>query len=194
MYYTGLKMTKINRKSKTLNNSAGRILILNNKRTQFYLTHLSYSIMGWSTDASAYPGVIAALFGNNDKPSRSKFKKKDKNILKALNRAMSLVLFSFLVKSKNSSGLALSIKKKPRSLEFYDMFISSLVSLYRIKVPIIVSYPSVRYSFLKLRKYARIKRRSRKVITKSSSSLNTTNLSKFYQVSNASLRYAKYKA
>lgn len=192
--YIRYKLPIISHKSSFLLSKVDKILILNNKRSQFYITHLSSLDSAWKTDISVYPGVLAALFNQSSKYSRNKFKKKDKNILRALNRCFYWVLPSYLNESRKTSRMVILIKKYPRSLEFYDTFISFITKVYSIKVPLILINPSIRHSFIKLRKYARVKRRSRKVITKSSSSLKAGNLVRSNQIKSISLTYAFNKA
>lgn len=74
--------------------------------------------------------------------------------------------------------ILLIVRKKPRSAEVYRYFISLLVDLYKLRLDFVLFRPEVRHCFIKLRRYARIKRRLRKSITKRVEGINNINLSK----------------
>lgn len=155
----------------TINN----VLVLKNKRTQFYLTLLSNQFWGWKTDVSIYPGVVASLFGANQKRQRVMYKKKDKSIMKVMQKSVRVIFPKVL---EPSTKVLLIIRKKPKSSEVYKHFIQLLVNLYKLKLDFVLFRPEIRHCFVKLRKYARIKRRLRKSISKRVEGITNTNLSK----------------
>lgn len=151
------------------------VMILKNKRTQFYLTLLSNQFWGWKTDVSVYPGVVSSLFGARQKRQRVMYKKKDKSIMKVMQKSVKLIFPKVL---EPKTKVLLIVRKKPKSAEVYRYFISLLVDLYKLKLDFILFRPEVRHCFIKLRRYARIKRRLRKSITKRVEGINNVNLSK----------------
>ena len=155
----------------TINN----VLVLKNKRTQFYLTLLSNQFWGWKTDVSIYPGVVSSLLGARVKRQRVMYKKKDKSIMKVMQKSAKLIFPRVLEKN---TRVLLIVRKKPKSSEVYKYFIGLLVNLYKLKLDFVLFRPEVRHCFIKLRKYARIKRRLRKSITKRAEGITNVNLSK----------------
>lgn len=77
-----------------------------------------------------------------------------------------------------STKVLLIVRKKPKSSEVYKYFIQLLVNLYKLKLDFVLFRPEVRHCFVKLRKYARIKRRLRKSISKRVEGITNVNLSK----------------
>ena len=151
------------------------VMILKNKRTQFYLTLLSNQFWGWKTDVSVYPGVVSSLLGARHKRQRVMYKKKDKSIMRVMQKSVNLI-FPRVLEPK--TRILLIVRKKPRSAEVYRYFISLLVDLYKLRLDFVLFRPEVRHCFIKLRRYARIKRRLRKSITKRVEGINNINLSK----------------
>lgn len=155
--------------------SAKNILMLNNKRTQFYLTLLSKQFWGWKTEVSLYPGILATLFGADNKHQRAIYKKKDKTILKAMTKAFHIGLLRYI---KELDPVLLIVRGKPRSTEFYDHFLKLSLAMFKSNLLFIVIRPEFRHSFIKLRRYARVKRRLRKTITKRTSDLHNSSIIK----------------
>lgn len=154
---------------------ARNILMLNNKRTQFYLTLLSKQFWGWKTEVSLYPGILATLFGADNKHQRLIYKKKDKTILKAMTKAFHIGLLRYI---RELDPMLIVVRGKPRSSEFYDHFLKLSLSMFRSNLLFIVLKPEFRHSFIKLRKYARVKRRLRKTITKRTADLHNSSIIK----------------
>lgn len=157
------------------NNLIRNIIMLNNKRTQFYLTLLSKRFWGWKTDISLYPGVLSILFGARSKHQRAIYKKKDKTILKAMTKAFTVGVSAYINKDEYVS---LIIRNKPRSSEFYDHFLKLALSVFKSNLIFLALRPQIRHSFIKLRRYARVKRRLRKTIVKRTSDLHNTSIIK----------------
>ena len=74
--------------------------------------------------------------------------------------------------------IALVVRGKPRSSEYYDHFLKLVLAMFNSNLLFIVLKPEVRYTFKKLRKYARVKRRLRKTITKRTADLHNTSIIK----------------
>lgn len=177
-YLKFLICTKLPKQSNTIHRpavSVQNILVLNNKRTQFYLTLLSKSVWGWKTDVSLYPGILAILFGARNKHQRSMYKKKDKTILKSMTKAFQVGLPRYINKF---DPIALIVRGKPRSSEYYDHFLQLMFAMFRSSILFVILKPGIRHTFKKLRKYARVKRRLRKTITKRTADLHNTSIIK----------------
>lgn len=118
---------------------------------------------------------MAPFFGPRDKKYRRIYKKKDKNIMKVLLRSAKVIFPKFL---KPRTHIFFMLRRKPKSIEIYKFFIELLVSVCKLKIDMVIVRPEIRHSFIKLRKYARVKRRLRKTITNRSESLVNNNLIK----------------
>lgn len=164
---------KLIERSYTLPSSVDRILIMDNKPSQLYLTSLSKRKLRWHTDVTLSPGVVSPVFlGAKDKHLRSMFKKKDKNLIKVLLKSFKVILPKFI---GSKSKLMVEIRRKPKSLEVYDTFLRLINAVLGTHPIITVLQPKVRHTFIKLRKYARIKRRLRKTVTAKLSEISTNN-------------------
>lgn len=100
------------------------------------------------------------------------FKKKDKNLIKVLLKSFKVILPKFI---GSKSKLMVEIRRKPKSLEVYDTFLRLINAVLGTHPIITVLQPKVRHTFIKLRKYARIKRRLRKTVTAKLSEISTNN-------------------
>lgn len=169
------KFPKLSSSINKPNNLIKNILMLNNKRTQFYLTLLSKRFWGWKTDISLYPGVLGILFGARNKHQRAIYKKKDKTILKAMTKAFTIGVSAYISKDE---CVSLIIRNKPRSSEFYDHFLRLTLSIFKSNLIFLALRPQIRHSFVKLRRYARVKRRLRKTIVKRTSDLHNSSVIK----------------
>ena len=162
VFTTSLRNTIDTKKLAYLNTNS--ILIINNKYTQQYTTLLKKYNYDWSTAITTSPGVISSAFlGAGDKHKRSIFKKKEKHVIKTLHRTYKNVLFKFLSKADK---LVLIFRRQPQSLEVSNTIMRYIYLFMGLRVVYFITEPKVRYSYLKLRRYARIKRRLRKAVTK----------------------------
>lgn len=182
------KFTNLVKPSITLPVSIDRVLILNNKKSQPYITSLSKSELGWAVDTTLSPGIVSSLFfGANDKHARAVFKKKDKNIMKILIKSFKIILVRFI---NNKSGLMVQVRSKPKSLEVYNLFFKLINLVLNANILIMITQPRVRHTFIKLRRYARVKRRLRKTVTSKVSELRVSNKLRASSCELATMEYA----
>jgi len=118
---------------------------------------------------------MAPFFGPRDKKYRRVYKKKDKNIMKVLLRSAKVIFPRFL---KPKTPIFFMLRRKPKSIEIYRFFMNLVIKVCKLKISMVIIRPEIRHSFIKLRKYARLKRRLRKTITKRSESIVNNNLIK----------------
>jgi len=118
---------------------------------------------------------MAPFFGPRDKKYRRIYKKKDKNIMKVLLRSAKVIFPRFL---KPRTPIFFMLRRKPKSIEIYKFFMNLIIKVCKLKISMVIIRPEIRHSFIKLRKYARVKRRLRKTITKRSESIVNNNLIK----------------
>lgn len=118
---------------------------------------------------------MASLFGIEDKKHRRVYKKKDKNIMKILLVSAKVAFPRFL---KPKTPIFFMLRRKPKSVEIYKFFMTLVIRVCKLKIRMVMVRPEVRHSFIKLRKYARLKRRLRKTITKRSEGMVNNSLIK----------------
>jgi len=156
---------------KIYSNLIKNTIILTNTRHQLYITQLnSYG----RTVITANPGSVSTLLGIKGKQARSKFKKRDKNIIKYLNFCLRFILTKTII--KGSEGI-LVVRRLPKNQATYSLIVSQLLAVVGLKIRLICNEPKIRFTLTKLRSYSSIKRRTRKMVTKSLSNLNISTLS-----------------
>lgn len=110
-------------------------------------------------------GLVLCASGIRIKKLYKPVKKQKKGLIKTLNFSKRVIFDKFFFKTDKKRFLGLIFRGKPRYLECYTI----MFSYFRVKnIPIsFISWiPKIRFSFIKMKKYGRIKRNLRKRIVK----------------------------